>query len=59
MYGRINEYCGASHGIMGMLTNDIKTKHPDLQRKAAPHEMNNAYRRHHHVFGGDCHRADR
>lgn len=41
MYGRINEYCGASHSIMGMLTNDIKTKHPDPQRKASLHEMNN------------------
>lgn len=43
---------------MGMLTNGIETKHPDLQRKAAPHEMNNAYRRYHCVLGGDCQRAD-
>lgn len=58
MYERINEYCGASHSIMGMLTNGIETKHPDLQRKAAPHEINNAYRRYHCVLAGDCQRAD-
>lgn len=58
MYERKNEYCGASHSIMGMFTNDIETKLPDLQMKAAPHKMNNAYRRNHHGFGGDCQRVD-